>query len=65
MQKYETVSDFCKRVGVSVRAFYRLKAAGAGPIVTRIGGRNLISETDSAEYLACCRVLPLEGKRAA
>lgn len=47
-----SVRDFCKAVGISPRMFYSLHQRGAGPKITRIGRRTLITVSAAEEWLA-------------
>jgi len=47
-----SVKDFCKAVGISPRMFYSLHQRSAGPKITRIGRRTLITVSAAEEWLA-------------
>jgi len=42
-----SVKQFCKAAGdISVRHFYALRERGEGPLITRLGGRNVVGSID-------------------
>ena len=47
-----TIKEFCALVRISTRQYYRMRAAGDGPRVTRLGGRNLVSHEEMRRWLA-------------
>jgi hypothetical protein len=47
-----TVAEFCEAVRISIRHYYRLRAAGDGPRVTILGGVHLISHDETSRWLA-------------
>jgi Helix-turn-helix domain len=47
-----TVAEFCEAVRISIRHYYRLRAAGDGPRLTILGGRHLISRDETRRWLA-------------
>lgn len=47
-----TVTEFCELVRISVRQYYRMRAADDGPSVTKLGGRHLISRDEMRRWLA-------------
>ena len=46
-----TVPEFCEAVRISIRQYYRLRAAGDGPRVTILGGVHLISHDWTNRWL--------------
>jgi hypothetical protein len=47
-----TIKEFCALVRISTRQYYRMRAAGDGPRVTLLGGRNLVSHEEMRRWLA-------------
>lgn len=46
-----SIAEFCQRVGVSERQFFRLDARGEAPKTVRVGKRRLILEETAQAWL--------------
>jgi hypothetical protein len=46
-----TVTEFCEAVRISIRQYYRLRAAGDGPRLTILGGVHLVSHDETKRWL--------------
>ena len=47
-----SVRTFCKRNGIGIPYFYKMKAQGLAPVMMRVGGRVLISKESAAGWRA-------------
>lgn len=52
MASMYTIPEFCTYARISQALFFKLRSKGAGPAVTRLGVRVLISHDAAAEWLA-------------
>ena len=51
MEKMLTIKEFCKLAGISESLFFRYRANGEGPRVTKFGARVLVSPENGREWL--------------
>ncbi|WP_299349467.1 helix-turn-helix domain-containing protein [uncultured Shimia sp.] len=50
--KVYSIDEFCEAYGVSRSSFYRLRKAGTGPRVARLGGRVVVPVIAAQVWLA-------------
>ncbi len=46
-----TIAEFCAETRISPRHYYRLRAAGNGPDVTHLGGRQVIKRSELLRWV--------------